>query len=390
MRLLLLLPLLAFQDPAVTSDRFTPLRTSLAEQVESGAFRGAVVALDVKGERVLEHGVELETDTVFRIFSMTKPITAVAALILVEEDELDLDAPVGEYLPAFRDQKVAVHVRDPESGERRLQQVPVEQPMTVRDLMRHTSGLTYGAFGVSAVDKMVNEANLYDRDLAELARKLGALPLKHQPGTCFEYSLSSDVLGRVVEVVSGQTLDVFFDERIFAPLGMDDTGFHVDEEALDRVAPVHGRSSGELVERKGAGLPPPRDKPAVLLGGAGLYSTADDYLLFCRMLLGGGALAGKRILEAETVAEMMTDQLGERPGSVLLRGSGFGLGLAVVRQEPRGPGPSAGTCWWGGAAGTGFWIDPERELAGVFMIQNWMELSHWARFQREAYKALDD
>lgn len=388
--LLLLLPLLGVQDHAATQDRFASVRDSLAQKIESGAYLEVVAAVEVKGQRVFEQAAGgLDSDAIFRIFSMTKPVTAVAAMTLVEEGKLDLDSPVSRYLPAFADQVVLTSVTDTESGEVEMDEVAVENPMTVRDLLRHTSGLTYGFFGNSAVDKLVNEADLYSGDLERFADRLGALPLKHQPGTRFEYSLSSDVLGRVVEVASGKPLDVVFSERIFEPLGMVDTGFQIDAEDLPRVATTYTRGRGGLVASDSSGAPPPTAPATLFLGGAGLFSTTDDYLRFCNMLLAGGQAGDQRILSQASVDQMLRDHLGERPKGLILIGSGFGLGLAIVKNTPRGHGPSAGTAWWGGAAGTGFWIDTERQITGVFMIQNMMELTHWHAFQGAIYAALD-
>ncbi len=376
---LLLLPLLA-QDAQPTVDRFDPVREHLAERIEGGAYRSVVAAVEVDGKRVFTHsGGGLEEDAIFRIFSMTKPITAVAAMMLVDAQELDLDAPLGEYLPEFTEMSVL------EDGE----EVAAEQPILVRDLFRHTSGLTYGFFGSSEADQRVNEADLYSGSLDRLSKILGSLPLKHQPGTRFEYSLSSDVLGRVVEVVSKQSLSEFFEERIFAPLGMDDTSFWLKKEELKRLPPTYARTRSGLVEQEDTGMGPPDQEPPLFLGGAGLYSTTSDYMRFCQMLLQGGALGEARLLKEETVDAMFTDQLGDRPGSLMLYGGGFGLGLAVTKRAPRGPGPAPGTGWWGGAAGTGFWIDREQSVAGVFMIQNWMEMGHQTQFQSAVYKALD-
>ena len=375
---LLLLPLLG-QDAAVQADRLAPLHEYLSQRIEDGAFVSVVAAVDVDGERAFTHSEGgVEPDAIFRIFSMTKPVTAVGALILADEGKLDLDAPLGEILPDFAQPQVL------EGDER----VPAERPITVRDLFRHTSGLTYGLFGNSAVDRMVNEADLYSGNLTRFTERLGALPLKHQPGTRFEYSLSCDVLGRVIEVVSDQSLPEFLQARVFEPLGMVDTGFSVPEEDVDRVPTLYARTGEGLVEQGDTGLPPPHVEPPLYLGGAGLYSTTDDYMRFCRMLLQDGALGDVRILEAETVEEMFADQLGERPGALMLAGSGFGLGLAVTRRTPRGAGPGKGTGWWGGIAGTGFWIDRERDVAGVFMIQSWMELGHRGQFQAAVYRAL--
>jgi CubicO group peptidase (beta-lactamase class C family) len=375
---LLLLPLLT-QDAAVQADRLAPLHEYLSQRIEDGAFMSVVAAVEIDGERAFTHSEgEVEPDAIFRIFSMTKPITAVVALTLVDEGKLDLDAPLGEYLPEFAEPEVL------EGDER----VPAERPITVRDLFRHTSGLTYGLFGDSPVDRMVSEADLYSGNLTRFAELLSALPLKHQPGTRFEYSLSCDVLGRVIEVVSGKSLPDVFQARIFDPLGMVDTGFSIPEDDVDRIPTLYGRTGEGLVEQEDTRLPPPHMEPPLYLGGAGLYSTADDYLRFCQMLLQDGALGEVRVLKEETVEEMFQDQLGERPGALMLAGSGFGLGLAVIRRTPRGAGPGKSTGWWGGIAGTGFWIDRERDVAGVFMIQSWMELGHRGQFQSAVYRAL--
>ena len=378
---LLLLPLLPLLVQDAPADRFAPVREHLATAVEDGAYRQVVAAVEVDGERVFTHaGGGLADDAIFRIFSMTKPVTAVGALILVDEGRLGLDTPLGDVLPEFAEMTVLT------DGE----EVPAERPILLRDLFRHTSGLTYGLFGDTPVDRLVNAADLYAGDLGRFSERLAALPLKHQPGARFEYSLSSDVLGRVVEVVSEQRLDAYLEARIFGPLGMDDTGFHIEAEDLERLPPVYGRTAEGLVEQNPLDIPPPTQEPPLHLGGAGLYSTTDDYLLFCRMLLGEGALGEVRILEEATVDAMLTDQLdGLRGGGLMLRGSGFGLGLAITRRAPRGSDWSKGSGWWGVAAGTGFWIDPEREVVGVFMIQNWMEVGHVTSFRSQVYRALE-
>jgi CubicO group peptidase (beta-lactamase class C family) len=262
--------------------------------------------------------------------------------------------------------------------------------MTVRDLMRHTAGLTYGIFAQSEVDTLVLQANVLDRQitLEEMVARLGELPLKTQPGSTFEYSLASDVLGRVIEVASEMPLDRLFQERIFAPLGMVDTGFYVPTEKLDRVADVYRRQGQELARVEGNGASGPDVKPLLFSGGGGLFSTADDYMIFCRLLVNEGELAGTRLLKPETVALMASDQLTDIGGSRMVLGGGtFGLSVAVVTQSAE-VGPAAGSFWWGGMAGTGFWIDPETDVIGVFMIQNMMELNHTMAFQSDVYRAL--
>ena len=377
-------------------DPFASAIDSLRYKVKTGTFVGAAAVVEIAGERVFEQAIgfcdreadaPMELDTIFRIYSMSKPITGVAAMILVEAGKLELDAPASKYLPDFEDLKVGVEVVDPATRESVLEHVPAEREMTVRDLMRHTSGLTYGIFGNSAVDRLVVQAGAMDPDqsLEDLVRKLGTLPLKHQPGARFEYSLSTDVLGRVIEVVSGERFDDFLEAHVFAPLGMVDTGFSVPKEKRDRVAQMYRRMSGEL---EVSPLTDPTVHPKFLSGGAGLFSTADDYLRFARMLLGEGKLGKTRILAKETVREMTRDQLGDAGGSFLLGGGTFGLNVAIVGGDCTA-GPSPGTFWWEGLAGTGFWIDPVDETIGVFMIQNMSEAGvHSRAFQLEIYRVM--
>ena len=380
-------PATASAAATVAPDTFYPVLDELAEGIERGSFHGVVAVVELGGERVLDEAfglrqlapeLPMERDTIFRIYSMTKPVTGVAALLLYDEGELGLDDPVGKYLPALADLSVGV------------QREPAARPMTVRDLMRHTSGLTYGIFAQSEVDTLVREANIFapGATLADMVAKLGELPLKHHPGTRFEYSLSSDVLGHLVEVVSGETLDRFFEKRIFAPLKMTDTGFSIAPEARRRLAEVHARGPDGLRPAGEFDAVDPTELPSFLSGGGGLFSTADDYVRFATMLLRGGELDGVRILEPETVALMTRDHLGDIPSGGLLAGSdGFGLGVAVV-TEAGGSGPHPGTYWWGGLAGTGFWIDPQAEAVGVFMIQNMMEQGHAMTFRRDVYDRL--
>ena len=387
-------------DPgvAVVEPRFELVEDRLHEAVRSGQYNGVVAVLEIAGERALEvvhghrdraTGAALEPDTIFRIFSMTKPVTAVAALTLVDEGRLELDAEVASILPAFEGLEVGVEAEDPETGEPTLARVPLERAMTVRDLFRHTAGLTYGYFARSPVDELVLGL-LGNRELTNesLVAGLGELPLKHQPGSRFEYSLASDVLGHVVEVVSGTPLDEFMQERIFDPLGMVDTGFHVDESRRERVSVLYRRRGRELIPASGDDAPDPTARPKWLSGGGGLFSTTEDYLRFCRMLLAGGVLDEARVLEEGTSRSMATDQLEGIPASALmLAGGSFGLGLAVTTRDAR-RGMNQGATWWGGYAGTSFWIDPKADLIGVFMIQNSGEMQHSFAFKAGVYAAL--
>lgn len=391
------------QDSAAPADvaqqRFEGTREYLAKAIKSGAYLGAVAMVEIAGERVFQSvsgkrdvaaDAAMELDSIFRIYSMTKPVTAVAALLLCEAGKLELDAPVAKYLPEFEGIEVGVEAQD-EDGESVLKRVPAKRPMSVRDLARHTAGLTYGVFAQSAVDTLVRGAQVFDPRItnSQLVERLAQIPLKTQPGTVFEYSLASDVLGRVIEVASEQTLGEFMREQIFEPLGMRDTGFFVPQDKLGRVAVCYRRGTGFKLVPTSLGQALAAERGGKLeSGGGGLFSTANDYMLFCRMLLGGGALGNVRILQEQSVQEMFRDQLTEIPGpKPIMAGGAFGLGLAVITPK-RERGPNSGTVWWGGYAGTGFWIDPEAQTIGIFMIQNLNEILHSGSFRRSVYKAL--
>ena len=322
------------------------------------ARRGEIVHWDAHGWRVRDED-PLEPNDIFRIYSMTKPVTSVAAMILVEEGRLSLDDPLSSVIPSFAD----VQVYD--DGEFR----PPARPILIRDLFSHTSGLTYGVFGNTPVDSLYRRSlNALDMggsaDLAERVEVIASLPLVDDPGDRWVYSMSTDVLGRVVEVVSGQPLDAFFRERIFEPLGMVDTGFHVAEGRTGHFTQVYLRGRDGLV----APPSPNGDRftrpPSWYSGGGGLTSTAADYLRFCEMLLGEGERDGVRILRPETVALMTRNHLPDEMIPVLgLPGQGFGLGFAVsVGENP-------GTYWWSGVANTYFWIDPEEEIIAFAWTQ---------------------
>ncbi len=350
--------------------------------VDSGRLPGAVALvfrngkvayLRAVGFQDREKQIAMTPDSIFRIASMTKPITTVAAMMLVEEGKLDLAAPVAQYLPVFKDVQVGVEKRDPDTGKTELALEPQKRPMTVQDLMRHTAGLVYGQFGDGLVHKAYRAANMMDRNqsLGEMVTKLSKLPLGNQPGEVWEYSMATDVLGRIVEVVSGMTLDVFVEERITKPLGMTSTGFYVGDADLGRLAqpqvdPVSGHRPP---------LPDVTKKPRWLSGGGGMVSTAGDYLRFTEMLLHGGARGSTRLLSPSTVSLMTADALppgigySERAKTVMAdlaptpaAGQGFGLGFAVRNVAGQNPVPgSVGTYYWTGAFGTTFWIDPREK-----------------------------
>ncbi|MDE2762290.1 MAG: serine hydrolase [Gemmatimonadota bacterium] len=322
------------------------------------ARRGEIAHWEARGWRVQDDD-PLEPNDIFRIYSMTKPVTSVAVMILVEDGLLSLDDKVASVIPAFKDVRVFQDM-----GPRRP-----DRAMRIRHLLTHTSGLTYGVFGSSAVDSMYNRA--FDKesgspqpDLREWADILASLPLVDDPGDRFNYSVSTDLLGLVVEVVTGQTLDRFFRERIFEPLGMHDTGFQVPAEKRDRLTAMY-RPTGYGLKLGDS----PTDgsftrPPDWLSGGGGLVSTARDYLRFCRMLLEGGELDGVRLLEPETVRLMTSNQLDEDLIPILkIPGMGFGMGFAVPA------GIEDGTYWWAGVANTYFWIDPAEEIIAFAWTQ---------------------
>jgi CubicO group peptidase (beta-lactamase class C family) len=344
-------------------------------QVDAGAFSGTVAAIARNGKvaylravgfRDRAKAIPLQPDAIFWIASMTKPVTSVAAMMLVEEGKLDLAAPVYQYLPEFKDTMVAVERKDPVTGAIEHAHEPQKRPMTVEDLLRHTAGLTHGGGDIKLIDRIWRR----DTTLAEFAAALAQLPLAYQPGEVWAYSWAVDVLGRVIEVASGQPLDQFLESRLFKPLGMLDTGFWVPPEKLPRLIDPPGGRRPAMWEVT---------KPTTFFsGGAGLVSTAADYLRFCQMLLNGGELDGVRILKAETVRLMTTNALppGIRFGGELSSrmgpqaGSTWGLGFAIRNDADQSLVPgSVGSFSWDGISGTYFWVDPAEQLIAVQLIQ---------------------
>jgi CubicO group peptidase (beta-lactamase class C family) len=334
---------------------------------------GKVAYVEAVGVRDPAQAAPMKADDIFRIYSMTKPIVSVAAMMLVEEGKLDLDAPASKYLPALAKQKVGVEVTGM-LGRKSLELVDTQRPMTVRDLMRHTSGLTYGFFGTGLVKQAYRESGVEsDRtmDNAQFAERVARLPLAYQPGSTWDYGISTDVLGRIVELVSGQTLGTLLKARLLDPLGMQDTGFGVaDPERQARIAealPGDSISGGPLFD--------PRRAAAFESGGGGLMSTAADYSRFLLMLRNGGQLDGKRYLSEGSLKDMTRDQLGEQVlrTPLYLPGAdyGFGLGVAVrLRPAAKGPDSAIGEYYWGGAGGTYMWVDPANDLFIVYMMQS--------------------
>ncbi len=364
-------------------------RGHLAGSIGIVARNGAVAYWQAVGMADRETERPMADDAIFRIYSMTKPIVGVALMTLYEEGRFALRDPVRRYIPELGGLEVM-------EGQRT---VKARREMTVQDLMRHTSGLTYG-FGDSPVDEMYQEAGVLsgNRTVDDFIQKLAKLPLKHHPGSAWEYSVSVDVQGRLVEVLSGQDLATFLGERIFKPLGMRDTGFTVPAEELDRLAQMYVKAED------GTGIEPaPEDRSEDYFdyeskwysGGGGLVSTAGDYLRFGQMLLNGGELDGERILGRKTIELMTRDHVADvpRPAGFVSNGYDFGLNFAVHSDlAASGLNGSVGEYNWSGLAGTTFWIDPAEEMIGLYMVQMLPPRlsAGGAQFKRLAYQAIAD
>jgi CubicO group peptidase (beta-lactamase class C family) len=398
------------EEVGFSSERLKRLTEVIRAEVDKGAIPGAVMLVARNGKIThyealgfmdREEKVAMKPESIFRIASLSKPITSVAIMMLVEEGKILLESPVSLYLPEMKDLKVGIEKADA-AGQPSLSSEPVRREMTVQDLLRHTSGLTYGIFGKSLVKQTYIDAKIFDPgdNLAAFVSKLSQLPLAYHPGTTWDYSVSTDVLSRIVEVVSNMEFDKFVATRITKPLGMLDTGFYVASENHARIAePQVDASTGKRT--------PMRDvtkRPVFLSGGGGMVSTAMDYARFCQMLLNGGELDGVRILAPKTIAYMASDHL---PPSIVFdpvavnqfgaispmaeRGQGFGLGFAVRTVAGRNALPgSPGEFYWVGATGPAFWIDPSEKLVAVWMVQTPIAQTRYYRgiFRNLVYQAM--
>jgi CubicO group peptidase (beta-lactamase class C family) len=363
-------------------------RKQIAGAVALVVRHGKVAYRSAVGMQDLEAGIAMSPQTIFRIASMTKPITTTGVMILVEQGQIDLADPVSRYLPEFKFMQVAVPRPKkgangaPRDSSDQYELVPAYRPITIRDLLSHTSGLCYRFRDNLLAGRLYAQAgicdglNPCDHTLAENVRRLAGLPLAHQPGTAWEYGLSTDVLGRLIEVISGKSLDEYLAERIFMPLAMNDTHFVLPESKRGRLAALYEPGKDGQVSRLGEGTTsrgqlffaaslPYNGTKGYFSGGAGLVSTADDYARFLQMLLNRGELAGKRILRPETVQAMTRDQTGGLPLWIPVHGIrfGYGFGIAEYKNAP------AGTFSWGGIYYTDFWVDPQHDLIGIMMTQ---------------------
>ena len=355
-------------------ERLERLTAIMARQVEEKKAPGVSMLIARHGKLVYRQSVgalrpggpPMSDDAIFRIYSMTKPIVSVAAMMLVEEGRLLITDPVSKYVPAFANLKVGVVNGD------KLDLAPLKRPITVQDLMRHTSGLTYGFTGVSPVQKLIKAANVRDanRTLGESVEAIAALPLMHQPGEVWEYSVSTDVLGRVIEVIEGASLGEVLQTRVFEPLEMRDTAFFTPDSKVARRADPF---SFDVMTAAGVNTNSTTSPPKFESGGGGLMSTLADYTRFAGMLSARGAIDGVRILSPRTLAFMASDHLDakvDRSHFLLWPGHGFGLGFAV-RTDP-GKAPTAGSVgefFWGGMMGTAFWVSPRDSLFAIIMVQ---------------------
>jgi CubicO group peptidase (beta-lactamase class C family) len=398
------------EDVGLSASRLENVSGWMEQYVDEGKLAGALTAvvrrdklvyLQTRGMRDVELARPVEEDTIFRFYSMTKPITTMAAMMLYEEGRFQLDDPVSKYIPALGNLKVFIG-----GDENRYETEATERDITVRDLMTHTSGLTYGWMEASPVDALyrANDINFNgaDKPLKDQVERLGEMPLLCQPGSQWNYSVATDVLGHLVEVLSGLPLDVYFAEQILGPLGMVDTAFHVAAENVDRFAANYSATKDGGLKLAEAVEGSRFTRPAITFsGGGGLVSTAADYIRFCRLLARGGELDGVRLLGRKTLQYMTMNHL---PGDLASMGQatfaetsydgiGFGLGFSVVLDPAKAQVVgSVGEYAWGGAASTAFWIDPVEDMFVVFLTQLMPSSSYPLRRQLRAltYQAIVD
>ena len=398
------LPVSKPEDAGLSAERLKRIHPLMQSHIDTKDFagavtlvarRGKVVHLEAHGLMDLESGKPMRTDTLFRMASMTKPVTAVAILMLLEENKLVLADPVSKFIPEFKNPKVAVWnmPNDPKGAGTKL--IPADRDITIQDLLTHTSGLAIGTEGPAG--DFVRSANLgQGGSLAERVKRLAGLPLHFQPGTQWEYTgtYGFDILGRIVEIQSGKNLDQFFTQRIFEPLGMKDTFFTIPQNRMADVATLYTKTEQGLT--KPAPAAPSPAGVEYFSGAGGLTGSAQDYLQFCQMLLNGGTLNGTRLLSRKTV-ELMTENAignldlrnyldGEQP----LRGYGFGLGVRIRRSTgASGWLGSIGDYGWAGANGTYFWIDPKEQLIGMVLMSTRVTRLR-SEFPNAVYQAVTD
>jgi CubicO group peptidase (beta-lactamase class C family) len=370
------LPTAPAEKVGMSTERLEKLNGGMKSLVDDGrlagvvtmvARHGKIVNFTAQGKRDIATGTPIQKDSIFRLYSMSKPITGVAMMMLFEEGKWQLNDPVSKYIPEFANLKV--YGTEANGNMALKDQV---HPVTMRELMSHSGGFTYGAFSNTPVDKMVRDADVLNVsiNLDEFIKRVAKIPLNAQPGSEWHYSISVDIQGYIVQKLSGMPFEDYLAKKIFQPLGMVDTGFYVPKEKLSRLAEFYNYDKdGKLQVLKGGLNHDFGQKPALSSGGGGLVSTATDYMRFCQMLLNGGQLDGVRLLSPRTVELMRTNVLPTGM-PILTPGAQFGLDFAVY-NDPMAAGGyyGKGTFWWGGAAGTWFWIDPVNDLIMIGMIQ---------------------
>jgi len=394
------LPTATPESQGFSSERLARIAPAIKKEIEKGQYPGAVmlvarhgkvVYFDSVGQLDPAAGKPMTKDAIFRMYSMTKPYTSVAIMMLMEEGKLRVSDPVSKFIPAFASLQVSVPVTDPYTGATKYISVPTEREVTIQDLLRHTSGFVYGSQTSNPkVKELYAKENVdwKDQTGAEQIERLAKVPLAHQPGSTFEYGLSIDVLGRVVEAISGKTLSEFLQERLFAPLGMKDSAFIVAPDKVARLAQPFATD-------------PATNTPISLLdvtvaqkndaGGAGSVGTAADYARFLQMMINGGELDGVRLLSPTTVRYMTVDHLGPdikfSGVTTLPPGTGFGLGFAVRKETGRFEVTgNEGEYYWAGAAGTGFYVDPKDDIVVVWMTQGQPGMAR--RYDRYLFKQM--
>ena len=367
----------------LSSDRLNKIDTIFEAGISENKLPGAVIAIARRGKLVYykafgmqntEKNIPMSRDSIFRIYSMTKPIVSVAVMKLHEEGKIYLSEPVGKYIPGLMYMKIAKENNIIDTNSKTTEIIAAKNKIKIHDLLRHTSGFTYGIFGKSAAKKILKDSIIGTLDTMHISLEnyvstISKLPLAYEPGTHWEYGRSIEVLGYLVEVVSNSDLDDFMKKNIFEPLNMKDTGFYVPAEDWKRISEsLNNKDEPQLINI--------RKKPKLLTGGHGLASTAGDYLRFIQMMLNRGILDGNRVLGSKTVDYMTSNHLGEnisRAGPLYLPGPGYGFGLGFAVRENEGvsawPG-SVGEYFWGGYAGTYFWVDPKEDLVVVSMTQS--------------------
>ncbi|MEM1249087.1 MAG: serine hydrolase domain-containing protein [Acidobacteriota bacterium] len=402
------LPSASPAELGLSAERLQRIDAAMQAHVDAGniagaiglvARRGKVAYVSSWGHADREAKKPMTTDALFRMYSMTKAVTGVAVMMLHEEQGWPLSAPASRWIPELGDMKVVVHDAHPETGAPRHRLVDARRDITIRDLLTHTSGISYAgprnAQGDLYYQQAVAQRRGGEMTIGELAKALGNAPLHNHPGDVWQYGLSQDVLAALVEVMSGQTYDEFLQERIFGPLGMVDTQHWVDASKHDRLATLYAPTDAGIARSQAPAQDSYKSKPAMLGGGSGLVSTVGDYLRFCQMLLGGGEIDGTRLLSRKSVELMASDHIGDLPrvGGLIGPNDGFGLTFRVVREAGlSGALGSSGEYSWGGAAGTRFWIDPEEELIGLFMIQILPHtgLEYGTQFKNLVYQSIVD